>query len=271
LNGNHITLITQIYEIQTPEEVESLCALGIDHIGSVILSSDIWQQPLLRETIHAIQQGGKKSSLIPLFSTPDAVFRTLDYYRPDIVHFCDVIPDPLSHQQVCNRLIDLQQEVRKRYPELALMRSIPIGRSSGVSAVPTMKIAELFQPVSDYFLTDTILSSVDLGVHQPVDGFIGITGQTCHWGTARQLVLESEIPVILAGGLSPENVYDAILEVAPAGVDSCTCTNRLDHHGKPQRFKKDLERVERFVLEARRASANLPGEHIENQAPPIHH
>lgn len=264
-------MITQIYEIQTPDEVEPLCALGIDHIGSVILSSDSWRQPLLRETIHAIQQGGKKSSLIPLFNAPDSVFRALDYYRPDIVHFCDVIPAPLSNQQVCDRLIGLQQEVRTRYPELALMRSIPIGRSSSESAVPTMKIAELFQPVSDYFLTDTVLSSAALEVRQPVDGFIGITGQTCHWETARQLVVECKIPVILAGGLSPENVYDAIQGVRPAGVDSCTCTNRLDHHGKPQRFKKDLERVERFVLEARRGSADLPGEHIGNQAPPIHY
>ena len=63
--------------------------------------------------------------------------------------------------------------------------------------------------------------------------------------------------MILAGGLSPENVYDAIVHVAPAGVDSCTCTNTLDRHGNPVRFKKDVARVRCFVDEARRAASHL--------------
>jgi phosphoribosylanthranilate isomerase len=62
----------------------------------------------------------------------------------------------------------------------------------------------------------------------------------------------------LAGGLSPENVYDGIRFVKPAGVDSCTGTNRRDHQGRPIRFKKDMERLRRFVEETRRAAASLP-------------
>jgi phosphoribosylanthranilate isomerase len=46
--------------------------------------------------------------------------------------------------------------------------------------------------------------------------------------------------VILAGGLGPENVADAIRTVRPAGVDSKTKT---DKDGLRQ---KDLERVGRF-------------------------
>ena len=60
---------------------------------------------------------------------------------------------------------------------------------------------------------------------QPVEGFVGITGKTCDWIAARRLVESSRIPVILAGGLSPENVYEGILAIRPAGVDSCTLTN----------------------------------------------
>lgn len=250
-------MITQIYEIQTPAEVEPLCAIGVDHIGSVLLSADAWRQPVVRDTVRAVQNDGKKSSLIPLFNDPETVFQTLDYYRPDIVHFCDVLTLSSRGRDACRRLIDLQREVRVRFPEIAVMRSIPIGRPQDQANFPTMALAEMFEPVSDLLLTDTVLPSASGAASQPVDGFVGITGKTCHWETARKLTANSRVPIILAGGLAPENVYDAIWEVAPAGVDSCTRTNQLDRHGNPVRFKKDIMRVRRFVEEARRAARNL--------------
>jgi len=250
-------LITQIYEIQTPREVDPLCAIGVDHIGSVLLTADAWRQPLIRDTVRAVQSAGKKSSLIPLFNNPMTVFQALDYYRPNIVHFCDTLTLSPGGRDTCRRLIDLQTDVRSRYPEIAIMRSIPIGLTQDQATVPTMALAEMFCPVSDLLLTDTMLPSNTGAAKQPVDGFVGITGKTCHWKTARKLACKSKIPVILAGGLSPENVYDAISQVAPAGVDSCTRTNKIDRHGKAIRFNKDMGRVRRFVEEARRAARGL--------------
>jgi phosphoribosylanthranilate isomerase len=45
----------------------------------------------------------------------------------------------------------------------------------------------------------------------------GGTGETFDWGLARQVT--SGMPVILAGGLNPSNVVQAIREVRPWGVD----------------------------------------------------
>jgi phosphoribosylanthranilate isomerase len=56
--------------------------------------------------------------------------------------------------------------------------------------------------------------------------------------------------VILAGGLSAENVADAIATVRPWGVDSFTHT---DIPG--QRGKKDPARVRAFVAAAKRGFA----------------
>lgn len=121
--------------------------------------------------------------------------------------------------------------------------------------LPTLVWAAKFEALSDYFLTDTLLPTTkNTSCAQPVSGFVGITGQTCDWQIARQLVCQARIPVILAGGLSPENVKDGIRMVAPAGVDSCTATNQLDPQGRPVRFRKDRERVREFVREARRAA-----------------
>jgi phosphoribosylanthranilate isomerase len=61
------------------------------------------------------------------------------------------------------------------------------------------------------------------------------------------------VPVILAGGITPENVASGVAQVRPAGVDSCTGTNARGHDGLPQRFRKDPQRVARLVAEARRA------------------
>jgi phosphoribosylanthranilate isomerase len=47
----------------------------------------------------------------------------------------------------------------------------------------------------------------------------GGTGKTVDWLTARAFMDSSSLPVILAGGLTPENVRHAIEVVRPYGVD----------------------------------------------------
>jgi len=48
---------------------------------------------------------------------------------------------------------------------------------------------------------------------------IGGTGKTCDWSQARELVHSLETPILLAGGLTPDNVAEAIERVRPWGVD----------------------------------------------------
>ena len=252
-------IIVQLYEIQTPDEAESLMEIGVDHIGSVVVSREKWKVPSLKETVRAIQSGNAKSSLIPLFNNRDAVFRTIEYYRPDMVHFCEDLTAWHESFRGCENLLKLQKEVKKNFSEVKIMRSIPISRPGLSNRVPTIELARIFEPFSDYFLTDTLLleTSGPGSKHQPVKGFVGITGQTCDWQMASMLVESSGIPVILAGGISPENVFEGIMQVRPAGVDSCTGTNAMDPAGQTIRFKKDLDKVRRFVEMVRRAEQKL--------------
>ena len=248
-------IIVQIYEVQTSVEAEALIELDVDHIGSVVVSEERWKLPQLKDTIKTIQSTTAKSSLIPLYNQPESVLRTLDYYQPDIVHFCEALSDRNNLWDLCDRLVDLQASVRKHFPEIKIMRSIPIAQTRGNDRIPTIKLAQRFESTSDFFLTDTILmnsSGTDTD-RQPVQGFVGITGETCNWETARELVKNANIPVILAGGISPQNVSDGIRQVRPAGVDSCTRTNVLDKSGKPIRFKKDLVKVQMLVERVREA------------------
>ena len=252
-------IIVQIYEIQEPSEAEKLVAIGVDRIGSVLVSESDWKVPGVRDTIRWVRSSPAKSSLIPLFNNHDSVLHALDFYRPDIVHFCESLLDDRDVWGYCRRLIQLQRDVKKRFPQIEIMRSLPIAQSGKNNPVPTLELSRWFEPVSDLFLTDTMLT-VESGTDvdsQPVHGFVGITGQKCSWHTAAHLVASCRIPVILAGGISPENVVAGIRHVRPAGVDSCTRTNALDPSGVPIRFRKDLQKVKRLVDAVREAEKTL--------------
>ncbi|MBU4318150.1 MAG: hypothetical protein KKF30_12865 [Proteobacteria bacterium] len=253
-------LVVQIYEIQSPAEAELMIELGVDHMGSVILSKESWRDFDLRETLKMRKNTPVKSSLIPLFTHADMIFRTADFYEPDIMHFCEVLDESTLNSPMLKTLMEIQEGFKRRFPEIKIMRSISIGTANMASRVPTLALAERFEPVSDYFLTDTLLVNPKAGpttLEQPENGFVGITGKVCDWNTAEKMVNQCKIPVILAGGISPGNVYDGILKTKPAGIDSCTHTNLLDERGHPVRFRKDPGKIRKLIAETRRAEMEM--------------
>ncbi|MCH7659810.1 MAG: phosphoribosylanthranilate isomerase, partial [Euryarchaeota archaeon] len=72
----------------------------------------------------------------------------------------------------------------------------------------------------------------------------GGTGETHDWERTHELATTLDSPVILAGGLTPENVLRAIETVEPFGVD---VASGVESAGGV----KDHELVERFVRRAR--------------------
>ncbi len=253
-------MIIQVYEVQTQDEADQLISLGVDHIGSVILSADNWKNPVLKDMIRTVAELGARSSLIPLFTDLNVISSALDYYQPDIIHFCEMLPDQIRQPDDLERILHQQQLIKESFPQTDVMRTLPIPQVSRHNGYSALDYARLFEPVSDYFLTDTLMVPKDLPAlsqatePQPVSGFIGITGVTCDWNDAKNLVAACKIPVILAGGITPDNVAEGILQVRPAGVDSCTGTNACDHQGRPIRFQKDMNKVKRLVAAARQAA-----------------
>jgi phosphoribosylanthranilate isomerase len=244
-------IAVQIYEIQNSWEAEAVIELGVDRIGSVILSEQRWKVPAIKEAIRFSNGAGVKHSLIPLFNTEGVLLRTIEYYQPDIIHFCESLTHDDGHMMPWEALIERQCRVREQFPSIAIMRSVPIPAPDSNQRIPTLEIVKRFEAVSDYFLIDTWLGK------EPVEGYLGITGRPCDWRAARRLVESSYTPVVLAGGLSPENVYEGVMAVEPFGVDSCTKTNAEGSDGRPVRFKKDYQKVKAFVAEVRRAEKDL--------------
>ncbi len=72
----------------------------------------------------------------------------------------------------------------------------------------------------------------------------GGTGQRCDWAQAAEIAAQHQ--VILAGGLNPENVAEAVRQVRPYGVDVSSGVEQ-----KPG--QKDPEKVTKFIRMAKEA------------------
>lgn len=92
-------------------------------------------------------------------------------------------------------------------PEIQIIKSLVINNDN---VLQLLNIMSRLEPYVDAFITDT---------YDPKTGASGATGKTHDWEISKKFVELSSKPVVLAGGLNPENVYDAIIKVKPAGVD----------------------------------------------------
>jgi len=119
-------------------------------------------------------------------------------------------------------------------PNLLIIKSL-IVKDDNLSELK--KTMNLMSPYVDAFITDTF---------DPNTGAIGATGQTHDWEMSGSLVQVSNKPVILAGGLTPLNVYEGILKVRPSGVDVHTGVELKNG-------RKSSKLVKEFVLESKRA------------------
>lgn len=118
-------------------------------------------------------------------------------------------------------------------------------KRAGIDVIKSLVIADnntkeifyqlsLFDKMVDAFITDT---------YDPSTGASGATGKVHDWDISRRIVEKTKTPIILAGGLNPDNVIDAIRYVKPAGVD--THTGIEDENGN-----KSEELMREFVLSA---------------------
>ena len=124
--------------------------------------------------------------------------------------------------------------LRQSMPGLGIVKSLIVHEDE---TRQLLNHGRSFEPYVDAFITDT---------YDPSTGATGATGKSHDWTVSRELVTELSKPLILAGGLTPENVGDAIRVVRPWGVDAHTGVE--DAAGR-----KSPERVDTFVQTAREA------------------
>jgi len=216
----------QVAGIADEREARLLIECGVDFLGFPV------NVPVHREDV----TGKEVAKIIASIGLPECVVLITYLDRSgDISALC---------HRTGGRIVQLHGDIEKRelarlkaaHPELRIIKSVIIGEPDRPD--PSAEVAALSGYV-DAFITDTFDAST---------GARGATGKTHDWRTSRAVVESSPHPVILAGGLTPDNVRRAICRVRPSGVDVHTGVENAAG-------RKDPDLVRAFVSEARGAFA----------------
>jgi phosphoribosylanthranilate isomerase len=99
--------------------------------------------------------------------------------------------------------------------------------------------AQSIDTARQYTLVDAlVLDTLDISTDR-----VGGTGRTHDWAISRQIVEQLSIPVILAGGLTPDNVATAVRHVRPYGVDVNSGTKGPDGYKDHAKLKRFIDRA----------------------------
>lgn len=127
---------------------------------------------------------------------------------------------------------DIPLEDLKKIREMASKKIIKTVVVKDESSIDKLKQVE---PYCDYLLLDTRF-----------EGYTGGTGIVNDWDLCKELIEVAEKPVFIAGGLTPENVLDAMKKTNPQGVDVSTGVGTYSKE-YPKKDKKDEEKIKKFI------------------------
>jgi phosphoribosylanthranilate isomerase len=220
-------MIVQIYSMTSIADAVAAAEAGADLIGVVVAEPGIVPEGIGSQAARTIMEAIRPRSrgvALSLSDDRDELCAMVDAVRPDIVHIAarEIEPEDCVW-------------IRARVAPVRLLRAF------AVRAGETLREADAHQECVDYIMLDS-------GAKGPP--FAGATGETHEWSVSRTIVERSHVPVILAGGLTVENVAQAIAIVRPWGVDSFTHTDVVG-----QRGRKDPARVRAFIAAALRGFA----------------
>jgi phosphoribosylanthranilate isomerase len=222
--------IVQIAGILDLAEAEMLAAAGVDWLGFP-----------LRLAVHApdLSEEAAATVIAALRPPQAAVLVTYLDRAGEVVDLC---------RRLAVRRVQLHGPVpaaelaaiKARDPGLLVIKSLVVRAGAGDAAGLAAELHAL-SPHVDAFIADT---------YDPATGASGATGKTHDWAVSGRLAAISPRPLLLAGGLDPVNVAQAIRAVRPAGVDAHTGVEGADG-------RKDPARVRAFVAAARAAFAEI--------------
>jgi len=206
--------------IATTEEAELAINCGANAVGLVSeMPSGPGVIPDDRiEEIAARIPPGVSTFLLTSSREVDAIVDQQRRFGVNTIQLCDGLPP----EEIL--------ELRSLMPGISIVQAIHI---AGVDAIDQARAAAR--------AAHALL--LDSGDPSKTVKELGGTGRTHDWALSRKIRDEVEVPVWLAGGLTPDNVGEAVRQVQPFGVDICSGlrTDGLLDEKKLTRFVRNLE------------------------------
>ena|SRR3989338_1549260 len=125
--------------------------------------------------------------------------------------------------------IEEMSKLKSELPNIKLYKVVNVFDKSAIEE------AKGYEGIADALVLDSAIKET---------GQRGGTGKTHDWDISRKIVEATSLPVILAGGLNPNNVSEAISKVRPYAVDVNSGVSNPDG-------TKNLEKVKLFVERAK--------------------
>jgi phosphoribosylanthranilate isomerase len=210
----------QIAGVSTLEEAMALERLGADALGLTVRLPSGVHDDLTEAKARSIIQA------LPPFITCVAI-TYVDTAR-DAADLCRALGVAAIqlHGECPPRELEL---LRAAAPHLKIIRAVSVTGPDAVAA------ARALERRVDAIILDT---------YDPATGRRGATGKTHDWTISRRIVDSVRVPIILAGGLTPDNVAEAIAAVRPWAVDVHTGVEDPDG-------TRNLAKMRTFIARAR--------------------
>lgn len=172
-----------------------------------------------------------------------AAAELVDGVAPFVTSVLVTAPD--SVQAAVARQEQVEADVLQIHGDLAPATVGGLGERVGADVVVAVDSASERERVTAHAaVADALL------VDSTTDSGMGGTGETHDWARTREIAASVDVPVVLAGGLGPDNVREAVETVDPFAVDVASGVE--DDPGR-----KDHDAVRAFVT---RATAATPVE-----------
>ncbi|AGB39503.1 phosphoribosylanthranilate isomerase [Natronococcus occultus] len=206
------------------DDLEAAVAAGADAVGlisAVPVDTHRELAPARAAELAAAAPPFVTTVLVTMPETPAAAIELVETVGPDAVQLHGTLePDAVA---------TVREDV-----DATVVVALEAGETDATTA-------GRYGDVADGLLVDT-----------PADGGGGGTGETHDWELTRELTAALDSPIVLAGGLAPENVADAVRTVEPFAVDVASGIEDADG-------ATDADAARTFVERARNALAPIPG------------
>ncbi|PLX94113.1 MAG: phosphoribosylanthranilate isomerase [Desulfuromonas sp.] len=183
----------------------------------------------------------------PLFTNPPLPPVALVFEMPE-ARLQEMIETlhPFAVQFLAPADVALLGRLKANWPTLQLWQSLhlpPAGEKVDLSGVG-QQVETYLQAGVDLLLFDT--AATVAGTKK-----FGGTGLTADWGVIRAVLdsIRGRVPVLLAGGVRPENVYAGLCEVLPDGVDLCSGVESTPGSRDPLKVAALMAEVKRWNSE----------------------
>lgn len=201
-------LRVKICGITQPEQGQTIAALGANSIGFIcVAASPRYVSPeqirdcgaVLPENCDRVGVFMDASVASIVETVKIAGLTTVQLHGSESVEFCQTLRSALQADPVIQNSLN-------QIPGTKMGTTLELIKAFRVKSAETLALTQSYGSVVDWFLLDA---------YHPTVG--GGTGLTLDWRSLAQF--QSDRPWFLAGGLTPDNVVQALQTIAPQGID----------------------------------------------------